>query len=253
MSTFPDKLRYRAAGMIAASADLVTAAHVRISALGSQVASLTAGDWELITLSAGWTNVAGYIPAQVRIVQAGTSQIVGHIEGGTVSDGTVIGTLTSGYYNTVHAHTFTVNSVTGAAASSQAGALSNTAGTLTSGAGTLTDLSGDLTSGAGTLTDLAGNLTSGSVSGSAFGSLNVANTALTLHSGAVSTPTALSLHSGDVSTPTALTLTSGVTATAVNKNSPTITLSTSGVLTIANVDPNVTQLSFTQLLPLVTS
>ena len=240
MTTFPDKLRNRAAGMIAASADLVTAAHVRISALGSQVSSLTPGDWELVTLSAGWSNVPGYIPAQVRIVQNGMSQVVGHIQGGTVSDGTVIGTLTSGYYNTVHSHTFTVNSVTGAAASSQAG-------TLSSGAGALSDLAGDLSSGAGTLTDLAGNLTSGTVSGSAFGSLNVANTALTLHSGAVSVPTPLTLHSGAVS------VTSGTTATPVNKNSPTITLGTSGQLTIANVDPNVTQLSFSQLLPLVTS
>jgi hypothetical protein len=252
MSTFPDKLRYRAAGMIAASADLVTAAHVRISALGSQVSSLAPGDWELVTLSAGWTNVAGYIPAQARILQAGMSQIVGHIQGGTVTDGTVIGTLTSGYYNTVHAHTFTVNSVTGAAASSQAGALSSTAGTLNSGAGTLGDLTGNLNSGGGTLTDLAGDLNSGAVGGTAFGALSVA-TGLLLHSGAVSTPTAVTLHSGAVAVPTALTLTSGVTATPVNKNSPTITLSTSGVLTIANVDPNVTQLSFSELLPLVTS
>lgn len=226
MTTFPDKLRNRAAGMIAASADLVTAAHVRISAIGSQVSSLTPGDWELVTLSGGWSNVAGYIPAQVRIVQAGMSQVVGHIEGGTVTDGTVIGTLTSGYYNAVHSHAFTVNSVTGAAASSQAGVLS--------------DLAGDLTSGAGTLTDLAANMTSGTVSGTAFGALTVANTAVVLHSGAVSVPTPLTLHSG-------------TTATAVNKNSPTITLSTSGTLTIANVDPNVTQLSFSQLLPLVTS
>lgn len=243
MSTFPDKLRYRAAGLISASADLVTAAHVRISAVASQVSSLTPGDWELVTLSAGWSNVAGYIPAQVRIVQNGMSQLVGHIQGGTVSDGTVIGTLTSGYYNAVHSHAFTVNSVTGAAASSQAGT-----GNLTSGAGTLGNLSGDLNSGSGTLTDLAGNLTSGTVSGTAFGALNVANTALALHSGAVSVPTGLTLHSGGVTTPTALT-----TATPVNKNTPVITLSTSGALTIANVDPNVTQLSFSELLPLVTS
>ena len=233
MTTFPDKLRNRAAGLIASSADLVTAAHVRISAIGSQVSSLTPGDWELVTLGGGWSNVAGYIPAQVRIVQAGMSQVVGHIEGGTVTDGTIIGTLTSGYYNAVHAHAFTVNSVTGAAASAQAGSLS-------SGAGALSDLAGDLTSGAGTLTDLAASMTSGTVSGTAFGALNVANTAVVLHSGAVSVPTALTLHSA-------------VTATPVNRNSPTITLSTAGALTIANVDPNVTQLSFSQLLPLVTS
>jgi hypothetical protein len=253
LSTFPDQLKNRAAQVIASTADLVKNAHQRINVLGSQVSSLAPGAWEDITLSAGWVNTAGYIPAQARILQAGMSQVVGHIQGGTVTDGTVIGTLTSGYYNPVHAHTFTVNSVTGAAASPQAGALSSTAGNLNSGAGTLSDLAADLNSGTATLTDLAGNLTSGTVSGTAFGSLNVANTALTLHSGAVAVPTGVTLHSGAVAVPTALTLTSGVTATPVNRNSPTITLSTSGTLTIANVDPNVTQLSFTQLLPLVTA
>ena len=252
MTTFPTQLAHRAAQMIAQTADLVKNAHQRINVLGSQVSSLSPGSWEDITLSAGWSNTAGYIPAQARILQNGMSQIVGHIQGGTVTDGTVIGTLTSGYYNTVHAHTFTVNSVAGAAASSQAGALASTAGNLNSGAGTLGDTTGNLNSGAGTLSDIAGDLNNGNVTGTAFGNLHVA-TGLTLHSSAVSVPTALTLNSGSVTTPTALTLTSGATATPVNKNSPVITLSTSGTLTIANVDPNVTQLSFSQLLPLVTS
>jgi hypothetical protein len=239
VTTYPDRLRVRAAGLIAQTYDLVVNAHQRINSIGSQVSSLTPGDWELITLGEGWVNVPGYIPAQVRIASNGTAQVVGHIQGGTVTDGTVIGTLTSGYYNTVHSHAFTVNAVTGAASSSQAG-------TLSSGAGALGDLAGQLTSGTGALSDLAGDLNSGTVSGTAFGALSVA-TGLTLHSGTVSVPTALTLHSGTVA------VTSGTTATPVNKNSPTITLGTDGTLTIANVDPNVTQLSFSQLLPLVTS
>jgi hypothetical protein len=224
----------------------------QITTLQSQAAAsqaLVPGDWEAILLTGGWSNLAGYIPAQARIMQAGMTQIVGHITGGTVTNGTVIGTLTSGYFNTVHAHTFSANAVTGAAAVSHAGAVSNPAVT----AGQLSDLDSTPNQAAGVnptpesgspgssysqsyLSALAGNVNtlSGYVEALA-GAFNLGN----------------SLHgSGTVGSQA---LSAPATATAVNMNSPTITLSTAGVLSIQNVDPSVTTLSFSELIPLITA
>lgn len=124
ISTFPDKLRLRAAGLIASSADLVTTAHIRINALGSQVFSLTPGSWEDITLAAGWTNLAGYTPALVRIAGLGSVQVTGHITGGTTTAGTVIGTVGAGFYNPAYSHQFTGNVLSGASAVNVAGTVS---------------------------------------------------------------------------------------------------------------------------------
>ena len=177
MTTFPTQLAHRAAQMIAQTADLVKNAHQRINVLGSQVSSLAPGSWEDITLSGGWANTAGYIPAQARILQAGMSQIVGHIQGGTVSDGTVIGTLTSGYYNTVHAHTFTVNSSgrRGGCTPRRQERLASTAGNLNSGRRDTGRHDREyLNSGCavGRSQDIAGDLNNGNVTGTAFGNLH---------------------------------------------------------------------------------
>ena len=186
-----------------------------MSALGFQVSDLTPGDWELITLENGWSNVSGYIPAQVRILQDGMSQVVGHIEGGdTPGSGQVwIGTLTGGYYNTVHAHVFTCNAVTGAATSAQGGTLVQDQVTpaylpTVTWTGTVSGTTCEVTGGGFDLYDSGDNYQA--------------------------------LYSQDCTTP-------------VNKNSPTIYLDTSGNLWIQNVDSNVTQLSFNETLPLVTS
>ena len=229
MTTFPDKLRNRAAGMIAASADLVTAAHVRISAIGSQVSSLTPGDWEDITLSGGWSNVAGYIPAQVRILQSGMSQLVGHIQGGTVTDGTLIGTLAGGFFNPSHAHKFTGNAVLGAASVAHPGT------------GDVTDsliLAAPIPTTFIPTSDHTVNVT-----GSGMGHVILGPSGTTFQNipGASYTGTT-TMHN------TALT-----SSTNVNKNSPFIDLSVTGQLTIMNFDPSVTEISFSELIPLVTA
>jgi hypothetical protein len=229
MATFPNRLADRAAKTIAETARLVRNAHQRLNTMGSQVsqvssqvAALTPGAWEFLALQNGWTNVSGYIPAQVRILQGGMAQVIGHIQGGTTGNGTTIATLSTGYYNTVHAHAFTVNAVTGASASAQSGAVSNGAvSTAVLPAIPATDRSFTVTGISGS----TGTLDLGPSSGQQIGNLNLNSQALN----------------------------STTTSTAVNMNTPTLTLSTSGALTIQNVDPNVTQLSFTQVLPLVTS
>lgn len=89
----------------------------QITTLQSQSAlysNLVPGSWEAITLENGWSNVAGSVPAQVRLITTSTIQIIGNIQGGTVTDGTVIGTLTAGFYNATHSHNVSLTAVAGA-------------------------------------------------------------------------------------------------------------------------------------------
>lgn len=212
-------------------------------------AALVPGDWEAILLTGGWSNLAGFIPAQVRIQQSGMSYLIGHITGGSTASGTVIGTLTSGFFNTVHAHTFSCNAVTGAQSAAHAGAVSNPAVS----AGTLADLASSPQQPAGTNP----TPTSGNAPGSytpAFdtaqsGNLNVLAAYVTALAQAHNAGSVLH-NSGQVGSQA---LSNPATATAVNMNSPTIMLSTSGVLTIQNVDPGVTTLSFSEHIPLITA
>jgi hypothetical protein len=232
----------------------------QITTLQSQAAATTAlvpGDWEDILMTAGWSALSGFIPPQVRILQNGMSQLIGHITGGTTANGTVIGTLTSGFFNTVHAHTFAANAVAGAAAVSHAGALGNTAGALSNTAGSLSDLDSSPNSPAGSNPTPTSGAPGGSYSSVYLNALagNVNTLAAYVSALAGAFNTGNSLHgSGTTALASGATaLTSGATATAVNMNSPTITLSTAGVLTIQNVDPNVTTLSFSELIPLITA
>ena len=272
MSTFPNQLANRAAATIAKTARLVTVAHVRLNTLGSQVSALTPGDWELLTLEAGWTSLPGYIPAQVRILQNGMSQLVGHIEGGTVTNGTVIGTLTSGYYNAVHAHSFTANVLAGAAAVSVAGAVSGATDSNALSNGSTSGTSADSGIADGTVggsTNTVG-LPDGTIGGSsaaaagpgshshAGGSYAVNNGQ---HSHTVSGAVANGHHThgagsfGVTNSNHVHTNVSGnqASATPVNYNTVILTLSTSGVLTITNCSAAATQISFNETLPLITS
>jgi hypothetical protein len=221
LTRFPTQLANRAAITIAETARAVRNAHQRLNTIGSQVSSLTPGSWELLTLQNGWSNVSGYIPAQVRILQNGMSQVVGHIQNGTTANNTVIATLTAGFYNAVHAHAFTVNAVTGASASAQAGNVSNTAISSTTTPGFSVPYNTfDVTVASNKWTAGPSNWHFDNVAGLSVSGQNLSNPA---------------------------------TSTPVNMNTPTIHLDTSGNLTIQNVDPNVTQLSFSETLPLVTS
>lgn len=239
----PPPLHMRLASIIQGHVTSLKLHTQQITTLQSQAAATTAlvpGDWESVILTGGWSNLAGYIPAQARIMQAGMTQLVGHITGGTVTNGTVIGTLTAGYFNTVHAHTFSANAVTGAATAAHAGALGSTAGTLS-------DLAASPSVAGGTVNVDAGGTSS-------FTSAWAAAVAADLNAiAAFASELSTNVNAGTVLHSNVTALTSGATATAVNMNSPTITLSTAGVLTIQNVDPNVTTLSFSELIPLITA
>jgi hypothetical protein len=244
---FPNQLQNRAAATIASTAKLVNTAHQRLNTLGSQVSALTPGSWELLTLSGGWSNVAGYIPAQVRIFQAGQAQIVGHIQGGTTTDGTVIGALTAGYYNPTHAHSFTANVLAGASAVATAGTLaSGMSAAATDNAG-LPDGTINGTSQTDGLPDGTINGTSASASGSGSHSHGAGSYAVTngVHShGPGSFAVTNGVHDHTLGTVTA--------STPVSYNSAMLTLDTSGNLTLHNCPAAATQLSFSESLPLVT-
>jgi hypothetical protein len=221
VTTFPAQLSVRAAKMLASTQKLAQNAHQRLNTMGSQVSALQPGDWELLTLENGWSNVSGYIPAQVRIQQNGMSMLVGHIEGGSTGNGTAIGTLGAGYYNTVHAHAFTCNVVSGAASVPVAGSISGETDT--------NGLSDAYISGSSASANGPGAHTHGTSGGS--GGYIVAG------DGHVHTNTSGNLNP----------------ATPVNYNTVILNLSTSGVLTLQSCSSAASQLSFSELLPLLTS
>lgn len=243
MTTFPDQLHQRAAKVIASTAKLVNAAHQRLNTQGSQIASLTPGSWEPLTLAAGWANVPGFIPAQVRIQQAGQALLVGHIENGTTANNTVIGTLTAGFFNPEHAHSFTANVLAGAAAVSVAGTVTGDSDTSGLADGTINGSSGSTGLNDGTTSG-----TSGSASGSGSHSHPPGSYAVTdghhAHGGgSMAVADGTHGHGSSALTP----------ATPVNYNTVILTLDTSGNLTLTNCSSAATQLSFNETLPLVTS
>lgn len=239
---FPNQLQNRAAATIADSLKLAKAAHQRLNTLVSSVSALTPGSWEPLTLAAGWSNVAGFIPAQVRIVQAGQAQVIGHIENGSTADSTVIATLDAGFFNPDHAHSFTANVLAGAAAVSVAGTVSGDSDTAGLADGTING-----TSDQHGLADGTTSGTSGSASGPGSHSHGAGSYAVTSgqhdHTGG-SFAVADGTHQHGSS--------SLAPATPVNYNTVTLTLNTSGQLVLTNCSSSATQLSFSETLPLVT-
>jgi hypothetical protein len=221
VSTFPTRLADRAAIAIAKTARSVQTAHQRLNTIGSQVSALTPGDWEALTLENGWSNLGGYIPAQVRIQQSGVALLVGHIQGGTTTNGTLIAVLGAGYFNTVHAHSFTANVLAGASAVSVAGTISGT-----------TDTNGLTDSTTGGASGIVSSGSAGSSTHEHFPGTYVVNNADHQHT---------NLDGGQVP------------ATAINYNTVILNLDTSGNLTISNCSSSATQISFNEQLPLVTS
>jgi hypothetical protein len=195
---FPNQLHSRLASTVASSQRLVQIAHQRLNTIGSQVNALQPGDWGELTLQGGWSSTGGHIPARSRIQQNGVSWLIGHIEGGTVTDGTVIGTLAAGFFNETYAHSFTVNAITGAQAASRSGA-------------------------------------------TASFSVPYNNFSVTVSGGVwLAGPGEYAFVGQPITT-----------ATAVNLNTPTATIDTGGNITISNVPPEATQLSFSEFLPLI--
>ena len=81
-------------------------------------------DWQPVTLASGWTNLAGFIPAQAQFQRAGMCLLVGHITGGDSHQRHRDRTASpAGYYNPVHHHAFTANVIAGAAAVPVTGAI----------------------------------------------------------------------------------------------------------------------------------
>jgi len=234
MTTFPTPIAARIAATIAGHARSLALHTQQIVTLQSQVAATSAlvpGSWETITLASGWSNVAGQIPAQARLLTSTTVQIIGNIQGGATADNTLIGTLTGGFYNTVHSHSFGITAVTGAAAVSAAvstGSLASKAGTIDAGTQIpATDHTFAL-SGSSFAT---GSVHMGPSSGNQF-SNNAGASTITLNNAA--------LNPGQTTT--------------VNYNKPTCTLGTDGTLRIFNVNSSVGQLSFHEAgLPLFTA
>lgn len=214
MTTFPKAPHLVVPAMIKGAATTLKLHAQQIARLqtqGSALSTLKPGSWSLITLQAGWSNVAGAIPAQARLLTTTTVQVIGNIEGGTTANGTVIGQLESGYYNTVHQHTFSCVAVTGAQS------VANPVEQLT--------------------------VTSPGQIPVNYHAFPVVGDQIEITAG--------SLGSNDTG--------DGDTAfssqtTPINYNAASLTLSTSGTLTISNVHSAVTQLSFHESgLPLFTA
>ncbi len=245
---FPNQLQNRAAATIAATARLVNTAHQRLNTQGSQISALTPGSWELLTLEAGWSNVSGYIPAQVRILQAGQAQIVGHIQGGTTTDPTVIAVLGAGYYNAVHAHSFTANVLAGAGSVAAAGTLASGSNPAATDNASLPNgtISGSSDTDGLSNGDINGTSASASGPGShSHGGGSYAVTSGQHSHGPGSYAVTNGQHDHTLGTVTA--------STPVSYNSAMLTLDTSGNLTLHNCPAAATQLSFSESLPLVTS
>lgn len=119
MTTFPKPPHLVVPAMIK-SATTTLAKHtqqiVTLQTKASAASTLLPGAWDAITPLAGWSNVSGAVPFQARLLTTTTVQLIANLEGGTTANGTVIGQLASGFYNTVHSHTFSVTAVAGAAA-----------------------------------------------------------------------------------------------------------------------------------------
>jgi hypothetical protein len=179
VTAVPKPIHQRLAHTIKQAVNTVAVHGQQIIHLQSTIGGLQPGDWETIALTGGWGNLGGYIPAQVRILQNGMSQVIGHITGGAVADNTVIGTLTSGFYNPVHSHTFHARAMTGAAAVPNAvsGLTVTTPGTIQVNSHNFTVTSGHITISPG---DLGSNDTGGTVWGAQTTPLNYNTPIITL-------------------------------------------------------------------------
>lgn len=247
MTRQPIALHNRLASTIAGHVKTIALHTQQIVNLQSQVAaagSLVPGDWEPVILAAGWVNVSGAIPAQARLITSTTVQVIGNIQGGTTADATVIGTLGPGFFNTVHGHTFDLVVVSGAATVSTAGTVSG----MVDNAG----VNNGNIQGASTTDGISnGNIQNFTAAASGSGSHEHAAGGLSVISGVHShTSHNFSIIDGHHQHgSTAL-----ASATPVNYNKASVTLGTDGSLTIMNVSPTATQLSFHESsLPLFTA
>jgi len=205
---------------------------------------VTTTPFNTMTLSGGWSNVSGAVPAQFRLTSSGDIEVIGNIQSGTTTDNTVIATITN---TPAHVHYFPATAVTGAAAVSNTvttGFTSSTSGSLTDTTGTLNNIHGSVDSGTqiptGNFTITSGSLPFQFGPGGQQFSNNAGASNITLNSGA------LTLNNGNVNVSG-----SSVSAqtTNINYNQPCIKIDTSGNLSLLNVNSHVTQISFHHTIP----
>ena len=197
-----------------------------------------------ISLSAGWSNTSGSIAAQYRTTADGDLEIIGNIQGGTVTDNTTIGTVPT---LPAHAHVIPVTAVAGGTANATVttGSTASTVGALQSTNATLNNLHGSVDSGTqiptGNFTITSGSLPFLFGPGGQTFSNNAGASNITLNSGAVT------ITNGNVNVPST---TVGAQTASVNYNSPCIKIDTSGNLKVLNISAGVTQISFHHTIPL---
>lgn len=247
MSTFPDALFKRLQNTVATTKRRVENAHQRLNTIGSQVNSLQPGDWNLLELNSGWSSISGYIPAQSRLEKQGVSWLVGHIEGGTVSDGTVIGAVAAGHFNPTQSHSFTANVLAGAGATATTGTISGStdSNALSNGGVSGATTSNALSDGSTTGTSDATTATSGVSHTHGAGSYSVDNSFHTHSASSMSVINSFHTHTN--------TSAGQAASTNVNYNTAILTIDPSGNVTLSNCPAEATQISFSEYLPLSTS
>jgi len=128
MTTFPKSLQSKLASTIKTATTTLALHTQQITTLQSvtnQTTTQLPGPWSLITLQGGWSNVSGAIAAQWRGASTTTTEIIGNIRGGTTSDGTVIGYIPSGFFNTVYVHWIGAVAVAGASSVTISGSVTD--------------------------------------------------------------------------------------------------------------------------------
>lgn len=83
------------------------------AAVSSAIAALQPGSWIAMTLFNSWVNTAGMIPAQYRI-NGGSVEVIGNISSGSAGNSYTVAELNTGYYNTSHGHQFPLTVISGA-------------------------------------------------------------------------------------------------------------------------------------------
>jgi hypothetical protein len=220
---------------IYASLNLATI-NAEITALQASVAALSGfpSAWQALTLTAGWSNMSGFEPAQVRISNPGVAQLVGHVQNGTTADGTLIATMPGGFMNATNDQIFAVTVIAGAGSDVQTGGLlgsSDTAGLsdgTINGSSTTTGLPDGTTQG----TSGSSNATNPHTHGP--GSFSVTNGQHSHGPGSYAVTNGTHSH----------TLSGAASQALVNYNSPIAIVDTGGGLTIFNLSPNASQISF---------
>jgi hypothetical protein len=209
----------------------------QIAALQAQVNSIGPGAWVNIDLLNGWTNSAGLLPAQVRVLTPGAVQLTGTIEGGGAPfPGFAVALIPNGFFNTTSGQSVPFQVVAGAG--SDSATISGSTDISGLNDGTVNGLSGVDGLSDGTIN---GNSASASGSGAHVhggGSYAVTNGTHDHSSGSFAVADGTHSH----------TISPSNVGAFVDNNSPMMTLGTDGFLTLVNISANATRITFNTIL-----